>query len=695
MRIPKPKKVLMPIAFLLVGIAAFAQEKDSIGELKEIRIRAFEQYRPPNTSTAPIRIIGSENSDRNNKTSLVHSFNSIAGVRMEERSPGSYRINIRGSSLRSPFGVRNIKVYWNDIPITDAGGNTYFNQFAWNNFSQIELFKGPASSLYGAGTGGLLLMHSHDDRSPGIDLEYMTGSYNLHNIFLTGSWGRQQNSNKVTYAHNQSDGYRRQSAMRRDNFSWSSKLHLNDRQQLTASILYTNLYYQTPGGLTLAEYEADPRAARPAAGPFPGAEEIDAAIRQQNMIAGFSHQYQISPLLRNQTVLYASYSMLKNSAVRNYERRIEPQWGGRSSFTWEKNYQRWKWQWVAGAEFQQGDFNTLVTDNVNGNPGPVQTNDDVGNQLFTAFLQTDFELPKDWIITAGASINRSRVVFRRLSDSPVLTQSRRYQNELAPRLAILKKLAPELYVLGSVARGFSPPTTAELLPSTGVISTFLDAEQGWNYELSVRYNLWQRQLQLEATAFFLNLDKALVQARDAGGADYFVNAGRVHQKGLEAQARFQRMLRGSQWLRSLVLQADLTLNQFRYRDYEKDNQDYSGNRVPSVPARSFSFLADLSGAAGWYSQLTYYAASSIFLNDANSAKAGAYHLLGWRLGWKTTQSAKNRWNLYVGVDNLLNEGYSLGNDINAAAGRYYNAAAGRNYYAGIAYSFHPSGSASR
>jgi iron complex outermembrane receptor protein len=40
---------------------------------------------------------------------------------------------------------------------------------------------------------------------------------------------------------------------------------------------------------------------------------------------------------------------------------------------------------------------------------------------------------------------------------------------------------------------------------------------------------------------------------------------------------------------------------------------------------------------------------------------------------------------YTGADNLLNETYSLGNDINAAAGRYYNAAPQRNYYAGISF----------
>src|ERR1700675_2143934 len=130
------------------------EQSDTSRILDEVTVRAFEQNRKLSNSVAAVKIIECNNGDRNNKTSLVNGFNTVAGVRMEERSPGSYRINIRGSSLRSPFGVRNVKVYWNDIPVTDPGGNTYFNQFAYNNFSSLEIFKGPAGSLYGAGTGG-------------------------------------------------------------------------------------------------------------------------------------------------------------------------------------------------------------------------------------------------------------------------------------------------------------------------------------------------------------------------------------------------------------------------------------------------------------------------------------------------------------------------------------------------------------
>jgi len=44
---------------------------------------------------------------------------------------------------------------------------------------------------------------------------------------------------------------------------------------------------------------------------------------------------------------------------------------------------------------------------------------------------------------------------------------------------------------------------------------------------------------------------------------------------------------------------------------------------------------------------------------------------------------KTRLMIYVGAGNILNQKYSLGNDLNAVGGRYYNAAAPRNYYAGM------------
>ncbi len=679
------KKIIPLLAFIyLLPVYSYAQQEtttDSSRLLSEVTVRAFGQYRKLSEAGVPVKVIDFNNGDLNNKTSLVNSFNTIAGVRMEERSPGSYRINIRGSSLRSPFGVRNVKVYWNDIPVTDPGGNTYFNQFAWNNFSSVEIFKGPASSLYGAGTGGLILINNLDRWQPGVSLDYVTGSNNLQNVFASGRFGSGDNKNQFTYAHNQNDGYRDQSAMRRDNFSWLSQLKISEKQELSATVLFTDMKYQTPGALTLAEFNANPKAARPAAGGFPSAAGAKATIYQKNILAGFTNRYEISSSLQNATTLYGAFSQIKNPTIRNYERRNEPSYGGRTTFTWKNK----EWQLAGGTEFQQGFFNTQVSKNRNGNPDTLQTNDDINYKNLSVFLQADWSLEGKWFLQGGLSLNKTNVEFSRLSSYPVVKQRRSYKNELAPRLSLMRKIGNDLSLFATVSRGFSPPTVAELLPSTGVISTDLEAEEGWNYEMTARYRLFHNKLLLEATGFYFRLDNALVQRRDAAGADFFVNAGNVKQKGLEVYASYLAMTKPGAFIDHFTITGGYTYNHFRYGSFIKGTDDFSGKKVPSVPAGAFSLWADLQMKKGFYLNVNYYTASKIFLNDANTAAASAYHLLGCRIGWKKTGTQKIRYSIYAGADNLLDEVYSLGNDINAAGGRYYNAAPARNYYAGISF----------
>ena len=179
---------LIRILFLFsITQNCIAQETptDTVRVLDQVIVTAFEQNRKITAAPVAAARIDLDKSGRTNKTSLVNVMNTVAGVRMEERSPASFRINIRGSSLRSPFGVRNVKVYWNDIPVSDPGGNTYFNQFAFNNFSSIEIFKGPVSSMYGAGTGGLILLRNTVADRVSLTAEYAEGAYKTKNFFST------------------------------------------------------------------------------------------------------------------------------------------------------------------------------------------------------------------------------------------------------------------------------------------------------------------------------------------------------------------------------------------------------------------------------------------------------------------------------------------------------------------------------
>jgi iron complex outermembrane receptor protein len=201
------KCALNVFCFFILTTAAHGQVADTIpvSKLEDVIVKAYGGNKRLKDVAAPINYLNRNSIERFNNQSVVQAVNSLPGVRMEERSPGSFRFNIRGSGLRSPFGVRNVKVYFNDIPVTDPGGQTYLNQFGSYNYNSIEIIKGPASSLYGAGTGGAILIESSNrNEEKNITAEYTYGSYNAHNLNVAFTTGGKSN-NKFSFQHQESE----------------------------------------------------------------------------------------------------------------------------------------------------------------------------------------------------------------------------------------------------------------------------------------------------------------------------------------------------------------------------------------------------------------------------------------------------------------------------------------------------------
>src|SRR6187399_2134308 len=167
-----------PLLLCLLPLTLFGQQAEVEADtilLEELVVKAYQSNRPINEVPAAIGVVDPTVMNRFANTSFVSAANTIPGVRMEERSPGSYRFSIRGSLLRSPFGVRNVKFYWRGLPFTDGGGNTYLNLFDFSSVRSMEVIKGPGSSLYGAGTGGVVLLEPFSDNA--IRARVMYGSF--------------------------------------------------------------------------------------------------------------------------------------------------------------------------------------------------------------------------------------------------------------------------------------------------------------------------------------------------------------------------------------------------------------------------------------------------------------------------------------------------------------------------------------
>ncbi|HEX8462731.1 MAG TPA: TonB-dependent receptor, partial [Segetibacter sp.] len=623
--------------FCQLSLSLFSQQIETGDTLKsatvsEVTVRAYGQNRRLAEIAAAVNLIDQQALTRYNNASILNAVNATAGVRMEERSPGSYRLNIRGSSLRSPFGVRNVKIYYNNIPFTDPGGTTYLNQLGFYNISSIEIIKGPGSSLYGAGTGGVTLLQTNTlSRKRGVSVAYTTGSFGANNININVVTGSDTFKSVVNYQHQTSNGYREQSALRRDIVSWDAVARLSESDELTANFLYGDLFYQTPGALTETEYNQNKKSARPTVLNTPGAAAAKAAIYQKMFMGGITYKKSFTENWRNTTTIYGAFTKLDNPAIRNYARTLAPNFGGRLEFEYRKSWGTSAINWQSGIEYQQAYQTVKTYSNKNGNPDVLQSDDEINLYTGFVFTQLSYEI-NNWILTGGVSINRSKNDFTRLSSVPFTNYSIRFNNEFAPRISVLNKITEHVSAYASYSKGFSPPTIEEIFPTGSLLNPGLAAEKGNNYEAGLKGSVLGNKLTFDISTFYFSLNNAIVQRRDAAGGDYYTNAGSTKQQGLESQLSYRLFQnkannRASVWLSH-------TLYDFSYKDFKQVNNDFSGKQLPGAPKHTVAAGFDVQTSYGLYANVTYQYTDAIALNDANSAFAGSYNLLGARVGFK-------------------------------------------------------------
>ncbi|MGI4744130.1 MAG: TonB-dependent receptor [Janthinobacterium lividum] len=662
--------------------------------LPSATVVGYGQRLPLLRTAAGVGVIDQTIIQRFNENSLASAVNTLPGVRLEERATASYRISVRGSTLRSPFGVRNVKLYYFDIPYTEANGTSPLNLLDPAQIGRIEVLKGPAGSVYGAGTGGVVRLENRRPL-PGqsrAQVGYSAGSYGLRRFTAAAEVaGQGTNYFRAQYAHQQLSGYRQNSALRREVFALDGETSLSSKQTLAVHALYTDIDYQLPGGLTRAQMEQDPRQARPGTVAAPGTVTQKGAYASQTGLLGVTHMYRFSEKWSTMATLFGRATHIQTPYLVDFERDASLGGGGRAALNYHTALAGRVLRVQGGGEFQASFLDGSSYQNLAGVPGPLRYNDEISTRMGFVFAQADYELPAGFLLTAGASYNRLRYQIARVSSAATnptgYVSERNFQPQVLPRVALLKEITSQISAYASVSTGFSPPTEAELRPSDGSINQGLLAERGTSYEVGSRGTLLGGRLTFDVALFDFELRNTIVSRSDAQGTQLFANSGNTHQRGAEVAA--------SGWLWRPATAASPTLpaglrawgsyayNHFRFGSYESaTGQSFGGNKLTGTAPHTLSAGLDFSPALGFYLSPTASHQAALPLNDANTDYAAGYWVFGSRAGWRRTVFSKLEVDLYAGVDNAGDRHYSLGNDLNAFGGRYFQPAPGRNYYGG-------------
>lgn len=652
--------------------------------LKEVEVRGYENNASYLSVAGSYGLINQDAISSFGQHSLVRAVNTLPGIRMEERSPQSYRISIRGSLLRAPYGVRNVKVYWNDIPYTDPTGNAFLYFLDNENVSDIEVIKGPAGSVYGAGMGGVLLLNSRANPDDGFSgsIGMDIGSYGFRNVDLAGSYNGEDIQSTVRYAHSNADGYREHTAFDKDVFQVQNIISTSEKNKLSISLLYAGLFYELPGGLTQEQLQEDRRQARPAS------VDQNAYVDHRNLLAGINNHHFWDSGFGNSTSLYLSNGIKENPFITNYELEKTDGLGGRTRFYKNIKANQNDLTLSLGGEYQYGKFHASNHDNDNGYAGALRYEDESKINNGFVFGQAEFDVKGQWVFTAGASVNYLKYDINRLRDVALDSSYqlvKEFEPVFSPRIGIVKRLNENTSLHASISQGFSPPTQEEIRTSDGDINDDIEAEKGVNYEIGFRGNTNDGKLMFDLTAFYMNQLNTIVSRTTDGGVSKFENSGSTNQSGIEALLGWQVISDAPGLINNLRIQSAYTFHHFRFDEYQKDESDFSGNELTGTAPHILVTTIDVKTKPGAYLFLSHNFTDAIPLNDENTVYSKGYNLVTLKVGWQPTQ--KKNFDIYFGIDNLLDEEYSLGNDLNAFGDRYFEPSPERNYYAGLKFHF--------
>ena len=594
------------------------------------------------------------------------------------------RIAIRGFGARANFGIRGIRIFADDIPLTLPDGQGSVDSIDLGSAEQIEVIRGPFSAVYGAASGGVINIRTED----GPEVPFVSGRVNL------GSYGYRQVQAKAggqngpwnwlaNVSTTRLDGYRDNSQYRSDLLNSKFRYDFNDGSRLTLLISAVDQpEAQDPGGLNAGEVAEERRQAAPRNLLFDAGESLD----QQTL--GLTWHKDVT---ENQVLMLRTYYVSRDFNNRlPFDVNSNGQGGsvdlGRKFAGLGGNY-RWTHklggdldgrtnQLVLGFEHDaQRDLRKRFANN-QGALGEMTTNQDEDVSTSAIYIEDVWNITGNLALTLGARYDEVDYEVADRTGSGGSGQADFTQ--FSPMAGLLWSLGPGLKLYGNISRSFDPPTTTELAnpeAPTG-FNQQLDPQTATNYELGMK-GLLVARARYELALFHIDVKDAIVAFELAGsGQSFFENAGRSTHRGLEA-ALSMELLPG------LTGSATYTWSDFTFDEFSGvDGEVFNGNQIPGIPKHLFNLGLAWSHSSGFYSGWDLLYAGKFYADNANQVETGDYLVSNLRAGYRRVGE---HWEIspFVGVNNLFDEKYIGNVRLNASFGRYYEPAPERNVYVGV------------
>lgn len=690
-------------------------------DLNEVIITGFDTRRRKLESPQSVGIIGELDFARHNRASLARQFEAVAGVQLRENDPLRQEINIRGVGGRQAgSGSARIKFYWNDIPINGVDGSIALFNINPNNIGSVEIIKGPASSIFGATTGGVVNIKtelpSYSDRS--IEVENLSGSYGLQRNSTALRFSDDKVNVFANFGRQSFGGFMQNSDFQNDYITLNADFFVSNR--VRTSLLVNNIDMEAGMGglLSRTQFEEDPT-------------QLGLNFQrfaQKNTIAGFSTEADLANNLTNITTVFAKFGTNRNQ----FFQRLGPPgtpvnnvvannlaYGIRSRFIFNHNIGEKTMRWIGGYEGSYSYSRFMSYSNLTPTPpgSPIipptlggipliDRVDELSQNIL--FLQAELDLSPRTMVTVGVSANDAVYESLNLRTSPnpeqelnpAVLRERAFDWLLTPRIGINHRVSERVAVYGSINSGYNLPSLAEITTLAGGFSDDLLPETSINYEIGSRGTIFGN-LFYDVSFYHTTQQNEILQRFDPQGFTFRENAGTTRYRGLDIELSYNMISEDGFFTRIRPYTA-ISILDARFTDFilqsrppgppggEIIETDVAGNYVTgSTPFRMFTGI-DFQTRMGAYLHLTHNHTGKMALNDVNSDFTDPFNLINAKIGY-AFNLGRLAFDLNFGLDNILDERYSGAPFFNAPdqgqGGLFFNPSLPRNWYTGASVRF--------
>jgi iron complex outermembrane receptor protein len=692
------KKSLLSTLFLVLATYSFGQTpviKDSVTVLNEVVV--IDTLTAKNAiGIIPSQIIGATVFENYSPVDFISSINQISGVYALSGALNTNRITIRGVGSRTPFGTDKLRLYFNNIPVTNGTGFSTIEAYDLENLTSVEVIKGPKGTGFGTNLGGAIILNTKQlsNQPTKFSNSSTFGSYGLIKNSLGFTHSQDDFYLTLQYGHMEIDGYRENNRFERDGFLLNSIFKLSDKSELGLLVNHIDYSAQIASSINQSDFDEDPTQAAFTWKSAQGYEDNNYSL------IGVSHTYKANSKLKNTTTLFYTYLDHYEPRPFNILDEYTNGFGFRTLFSGNLSVSENTLSYTIGGELYKdeyawGTFQNLYEEN-NGN-GSLQGEQLSKNKEFRSqlngFATVSYPISTKLTAQAGLNINKTQYDFRDVFNAGNLNTSanRDFKTLLLPSLDFNYSLTTYSSLYANISRGFSNPSLEETLTPDGVINPDIVQETGTNYELGIEHKSQDNRLQLDVAFYLMPINNLLVAKRV--GNDQYIgrNAGKTRHQGIDLDWSYQLNLTSRIRISPFI---SYTYNNHSFLNFvdEEVNADYSGNPLTGVPKHKLNTGLQTKFGNGLYANITHQFVDKIPLTDANTLYSNSFDLLHIKLGYRKQVSEKLLFGLDFGINNLTDTTYAQSVLINASsfggnAPRYFYPGNDRNYYGSLKLSY--------